>query len=112
MPIDRDGEGPPLRREEAKTSGRAPDDLRATPFTDDVFDDDYYGRRRKGGGFGLIVGVVFGAALAAFAGWYVLGTREASVATGAPGSGGLVRADAMPYKVKPEDPGGLQVENQ
>ena len=66
MAIDRDGDGPPLRREDAKTSP-APrrDDLRATPFTDDVFDDDYYGRRKsKGGSFGLIAGVVFGAAVA------------------------------------------------
>jgi len=112
MAIDRDGDGPPLRREDGKPAAPHPNDLRATPFTDDVFGDDYYGKRGRGGSFGLIAGVVFGAAVAAAAGWYIFGTRDSSVATEGADKNGVVRADSSPYKFKPEDPGGLQVDNQ
>src|SRR4051812_46565515 len=112
MAIDRDGDGPPLRREGSRSTTPRSDDLRATPFTDDVFDDEYHGRKsRAGSSFGLIAGVVFGAAVAAAAGWYVFGARDASMVGGEDGSQ-IVKADPDPYKIKPEDPGGLQVENQ
>jgi hypothetical protein len=87
--------------------------LRASPFTEDVFDDDYYGRRRRGSGisFGTIAAVIFVSAVVAAMGWYFLagrGDTSAAVEGGAP----VVKADPMPYKYKPDDPGGLQVENQ
>ena len=110
MAIDRDGDGPPLRREDSRSAPRT-DDLRATPFTDDVFDDEYHGRKSRGGSsFGLVAGVLFGAAIAAAAGWYVFGSRDPGMA-GEDGSQ-VVKADPDPYKIKPENPGGLQVENQ
>jgi hypothetical protein len=114
MAIDRDGDGPPLRREDATRTTKPPaDGLRASPFTEDVFDDEYYGRRPRSSGlsFSTIVGVVFFAAVVAAAGWYILSERS-TPATVAGGDGELVRADPTPYKVKPEDPGGLQVANQ
>jgi len=113
MPIDREGDGPPLRKTETK-----PDDgtgLRATPFTDDVFDDEYYrGRGRATGGspLGLIVGVVFGAALAGGAAWFVLKDQAVNVAGITENGMRVVKADPSPYKIKPDNPGGLQVENQ
>jgi hypothetical protein len=82
MPIDRDGEGPSLRREDPRPS--APDnrggDLRATPFTDDVFDDDYYGRRGRSSAGGsrslsVVIGVGLGIAVAGGIGWYFFGER-------------------------------------
>jgi hypothetical protein len=79
MPIDRDGDGPPLRRED-EPRAKPNDGLRASPFTEDVFDDEYYGRRpRRTGGisFGVITGVVFFAAIVAAAGWYILAERSA-----------------------------------
>ncbi|NKB44051.1 MAG: SPOR domain-containing protein [Alphaproteobacteria bacterium] len=80
-------------------------------FTDPVFDDEYYGRDQAGGRgrtIGLIVGVVAGAVIAGIAAWTVFG----------PGSGleggrtPLIVAEPEPYKVRPKDPGGMQVENQ
>ncbi|MSO72801.1 MAG: hypothetical protein EXQ84_04235 [Rhodospirillaceae bacterium] len=117
MPIDRDGDGPPLRRPESKVSlalgeGRG-GDLRATPFTDDVFTDDYYGRRagRAGGSrsYSVLIGVTLGVVIAAGAGWYFL---KGSGLTFTPGQVGFIKADPTPYKIRPDDPGGLQVENQ
>jgi len=112
MAIDRDGDGPSLRREEVRPS-KAADELRASPFTEDVFDDEYYGRRRRGGGtpFGMIAGVVFVAAIVAAAAWYVIGVRS-GISPAADGGGQVVKADDTPYKVKPDDPGGMQVDNQ
>jgi hypothetical protein len=112
MTIDRDGEGPPLRRDDARAA-KGSDDLRASAFTEDVFDDEYYGRRRRSSGvsFGVIAGVVFVAASAAVTGWYFLASRSMSTA-GPDGSSQIVKADPTPYKIKPEDPGGLQVDNQ
>ena len=112
MPIDREGEGPPLRKAETK-----PDDatsLRATPFTEDVFDDEYYrgrGRAVAGSPLGLIIGVVFGAVLAGGAAWFVLKDQSFGGANSA-GSGAVIKADTAPYKIKPESPGGMQVANQ
>src|SRR5690606_23434089 len=84
-----------------------------SPFTEDVFDDEYYGRRGRGGGrsFTVIAGVVFFAAIVAAAGWYILAERS-EVSTVDGGSGEIIRADKTPYKVKPEEPGGMKVDNQ
>ncbi len=118
MPIDRDGDGPPLRRQELnkapQSSGDGRADLRATPFTDDVFNDDYHGRRprrsEEGRSFSVIVGVVLGLVVAGGAGWYFFRDGgDLAVATGSPG---FIKADPSPYKVRPESPGGMQVENQ
>ncbi|TAK98789.1 MAG: SPOR domain-containing protein [Rhodospirillaceae bacterium] len=112
MAIDRDGDGPPLHRDEERAAKPA-EGLRASPFTEDVFDDEYYGRRRRGGGisFGVIAGVVFVAAIVAAVGWYIVGERSASTG-GEGGAGQVVKADPAPYKMKPDDPGGMQVDNQ
>ncbi len=112
MSIDREGEGPPLRKAEPK-----PDDgtsLRATPFTEDVFDDEYYrgrGRAVAGSPLGLIIGVVFGAVVAGGAAWFVLKDQSLGGANSA-GGGAVIKADTAPYKIKPESPGGMQVANQ
>ncbi|MSO98129.1 MAG: SPOR domain-containing protein [Rhodospirillaceae bacterium] len=112
MAIDRDGDGPPLRKDEAKPE--ASGELRATPFTEDVFDDEYYNRRGSkaaGSPFGLILGVIVGAALAGGGAWFVLNEQNVG---GLDSSGGVpvVKADSQPYKIKPDNPGGMQVENQ
>jgi len=117
MPIDRDGDGPPLRRTESKVSLTPGEnrgaDLRATPFTDDVFNDDDYGRRssrREGGvSISVIAGVALGLVVAVGAGWYFL---RGSGVTFTPSAVGFIKADPTPYKVKPDDPGGMQVDNQ
>jgi len=118
MSIDRDGEGPSLRRQGSgpeKTPGPdAGDGLRAQPFTDDVFDDDYYSRRgRTGGGrsFGLVVGIIFGIAIAAGAGWYLI-EGQGGMGFSSSGEPVEVKADPSPYKMKPENPGGMQVAGQ
>ena len=111
MATIRDGDGPPLLREDAKPP--AGDDLRAAPFTDHVFDDDYYGRSGKSGGsrsYGMVLGIVLGTAVAVGVGYFAFRTPGGpSMADGEPS---VIRADSSPYKVKPEDPGGMQVENQ
>jgi hypothetical protein len=112
MAIDRDGDGPPLRK--APSGADDANTLRATPFTEDVFDDDYYrGRGRSSGGspFGLIVGVIVGAAVAGAAAWFVLKDQSVGTLSSAGGTP-VIKADPSPYKIKPENPGGLQVENQ
>ncbi len=114
MAMDRDGDGPPLHRDDTKprASGSG-DGLRATPFTDDVFDDDYYGRHpaaSKGGrSISLIVGVVIGLAVVGGVAWYAIKGGGANLVSGEPQ---VVEADANAYKIKPENPGGMQVENQ
>lgn len=112
MAIDRDGDGPPLRR--AQTSADDSNTLRATPFTEDVFDDDYYrGRGRSSGSpLGLVIGVLVGAALAGGAAWFVLKDRGVGSLPKTSGGVPVVKADPSPYKIKPENPGGMQVENQ
>jgi len=117
MSIDRDGDGPPLRRQDGKVSLTPGDgrggDLRATPFTEDVFTDDYYGRRANSAqgskSFSVLIGVTLGVIVAAGAGWYFL---RGSGVTFTPGAVGFIKADPTPYKIRPDNPGGLQVENQ
>jgi hypothetical protein len=115
MSFDRDGDGPPLRKPQSHAGSKADDanTLRATPFTEDVFDDDYYrGRGRSSGNspFGLIVGVIVGAAVAGGAAWFVLKDQGSPLTVG--GNAPVIKADPSPYKIKPENPGGMQVANQ
>lgn len=94
----------PLRQSDGKDDGSG-------SFTDPVFDDDYYGRDQAGGRgrtIGLIVGVVAGAVIAGFAAWTVFGPGSESDGGRTP----LIVAEPEPYKVRPKDPGGMQVENQ
>ena len=94
----------PLRQSDGKDDGSG-------SFTDPVFDDDYYGRDQAGGRgrtIGLVVGVVAGAVIAGVAAWTVFGPGSATEGGRTP----LIVAEPEPYKVKPKDPGGLQVENQ
>ncbi len=111
MPSNRDGDGPPLRREDAKPG--AGDDLRAAPFTDQVFDDDYYGRAHKGGSgrsYGLVFGVLLGTLIAVGVGYFAFrGPSGPSMSGGEPP---IIKAESTPYKAKPADPGGMQVANQ
>jgi hypothetical protein len=113
MPIDRDGDGPQLRKTETKSDDSG--GLRATPFTEDVFDEEYYRGRGRGSSqspLGLIVGVAFGAMLAGGAAWFVLTGQGPSPGTTSSDGVPVVKADSAPYKIKPESPGGMQVENQ
>ena len=107
-PFDRDGDGPSLRRDEVK---RDTDSLRATPFTDEVFAERDERPARSGGpSASLIVGVVLGVVLVGGVGWYAFkGPGGVSLA---PGETQTVKADTAPYKMKPDNPGGMQVENQ
>lgn len=80
-------------------------------FTDPVFDDEYYGRDKAGGKgrtMALVAGVVVGAVIAGAAAWTVFGPNSDGTAGQVP----LIVAEPEPYKVRPDDPGGLQVENQ
>src|SRR4051812_28790473 len=114
MAADRDGawgvgdrEGPPMRRSEPRRGEG--NDLRATPFTEEVFEDER-GRERRGRPFGLIVGVVLGVVIVGGVLWYAF--RGQGALPLANGEVQTVKADASPYKVKPENPGGMQVDNQ
>ena len=94
----------PLRQSDGKDDGSG-------SFTDPVFDDDYYGRDQAGGRgrtIGLIIGVVAGAVIAGAAAWTVFGPGSNSGAPRTP----LIVAEPEPYKMRPDEPGGLQVENQ
>lgn len=93
----------PLRQADGKDEGGS--------FTDPVFDDEYYGRDQAGGRgrtIALVAGVVVGAVIAGAAAWTVFGPNSDGTAGQVP----LVVAEPDPYKVRPDDPGGLQVENQ
>ncbi len=93
----------PLRQSDGKDDGGS--------FTDPVFDDEYYGRDQAGGKgrtIGLVVGVVVGAIIAGAAAWTVFGPGADQDTARTP----LIVANPEPYKARPEDPGGMQVENQ
>ena len=93
----------PLRQSDGKEEGSG-------AFTDPVFDDEYYGRDQAGGKartIGLALGVIVGAIIAGTAAWFVFGDGAANR-----GPTPLIVAEPGPVKVRPEDPGGLQVENQ
>jgi len=93
----------PLRQSEGKGEGGS--------FTDPVFDDEYYGRDKsdgKGRTIGLAVGVVVGAVIAGFAAWTVFAPGSGRNTTDAP----LIVPQPEPYKVRPDDPGGMEVANQ
>jgi len=111
MPL-RDNDPPMRRTGGPPAEGRTADDLRAQPFTDDVF-SEYHARRRDAGNkpVGLIAGVAIGLVAVGGIGWYMYanGMLSGSTPGGVPQ---LVQADPEPYKVKPENPGGMQVENQ
>lgn len=101
---------PSLRREDIKRDVDKTDTLRATPFTDEVFDDRP--ARRDGAGLPvtLIAGVALGAVLVGGVVWYAF--KGAGGPQLAPGEVQTIKADAAPYKMKPDNPGGMQVENQ
>ncbi|MHB1205103.1 MAG: SPOR domain-containing protein [Rhodospirillaceae bacterium] len=106
------GDGPSLvRRDDPKREADRGDTLRATPFTDEVFAErDPVDRSSGGRSFSLIAGVVLGLALVGGVGWYAFnGTGGTALA---PGETQTIKADATPYKMKPDSPGGMQVENQ
>ena len=116
MPL-RDNDDPPLRRapdQKRKEAGetRAADDLRVQPFTDDVFSEYHTRRKEAGAPFGLIAGVAIGVVAVAGIGWYLW--SSGALSTGGPTDGApqVVKADTDPYKIKPDNPGGMQVANQ
>ena len=115
-PYDRDGAPergePSLRRDDTKRDApERGDALRATPFTDEVFADRDDGAARSSGtSVSLIVGVVLGVVLVGGVGWYAF-QNPAGVAL-APGETQTIKADTTPYKMRPDNPGGMQVENQ
>ena len=111
-PYDRDGDGPSLRRDDGKRDAvDKGDTLRATPFTDEVFAERDDGPPRTGGtSVSLIVGVVLGVVLVGGVGWYAF--QSPGGVSLAPGEVQTIKAEATPYKMKPDNPGGMTVENQ
>ena len=103
---------PPISTPEPAADGREQGPV-ARPFTEDVFDDEYYDRRggakRGGSAVGLVIGVVVGAAIAGSGAWYVF--REPTSGGAGSAAPEIVKAETTPYKVKPENPGGMQVDN-
>ena len=111
MSNTKDMNNPPLHKEESKSG--VGDDLRAAPFTDQVFDDDYYGRASRSGrgrSYGFLLGLLVGTAVAVTFGY--LAFNSPSKPTTVSGEPSVIRAESTPYKIKPADPGGMQVANQ
>lgn len=103
---------PPLRRPGSQPpESRVADDMRGQPFTDDVFNEYQSRRKEPNSSFGVIAGLIIGIAAVAGIGWYMLSSGVITLDTPS-GAPQLVKADPEPYKVKPKDPGGMQVENQ
>lgn len=76
---------------------------------DEDDDDDYEEpEERSGGSRGVMAAVVVGAVAAGIAGWYLF-LRDEPVETAAQAP--VIAADNQPYKVRPADPGGMQVPN-
>ena len=100
---DANWEGPRLRSEEKRRDS----DLRATPFTEEVFADER--PEGRGRGWSLLIGLLLGVAVIVGVGWYAFKGRSVGLA---PGEVQTVKADPSPYKVKPDNPGGMQVDNQ
>ncbi|EKV31412.1 hypothetical protein C882_3785 [Caenispirillum salinarum AK4] len=101
-------DAPPLSAEPAgaEHEPRA-EDLRG-PYADDDMDDiqDDEDEGRSGGSKGVMAAVVIGAVAAGIAGWYLFLREEPQqVAATTP----VITADEQPYKVKPADPGGMDV---
>lgn len=69
--------------------------------------EEEYEERPWAGRFLLFVGLVIAAMAAVGGGWYWLHHSRT-----AGGNGALIKAPAAPYKIKPTDPGGMQVEGE
>lgn len=107
---------PPLRRAGVPPAEGQPADggLRARSLTDsdDIY-SEYHGRRKESSSsFGRVAGVVIGLAVVVGIGWYMWSSGALTPAGSADGAPQLVKANPDPYKVKPDNPGGMQVENQ
>ena len=75
------------------------------PWLEEVEDEDGPSGVSAGRMLGVLLVVVIGAAIVAGA-FFWLGRQDPAVSGGAPE---LIRAPEGPYKVKPQDPGGLDV---
>jgi cell division protein FtsN len=86
-----------------------PDELRDS---DEIYlDDEVDGPRGRGGILAIMFGIFFGLLVAGVAAWYLLGGAESNRADGASGPP-VVTAEGEPYKTRPEEPGGMMVENK
>ncbi|WP_413203615.1 SPOR domain-containing protein [Rhodospirillum sp. A1_3_36] len=86
-----------------------PDELRNS---DEIYlDDDVDGPRGRGGVLAIMFGIFFGLLVAGVAAWYLLGEAGSDRADGADGPP-VITAEGEPYKTRPEEPGGMMVENK
>lgn len=91
-----------------RLSAAADHDDGGEPEDDEDYDDEP--ESRSNGSRGVMIAVVAGAIVAGVAGWYLFlrGDDPQEVAgVQAP----VIAADSEPYKVRPADPGGMQVPN-
>ncbi|MGE4063538.1 MAG: SPOR domain-containing protein [Rhodospirillaceae bacterium] len=85
--------------------------MRVQPFADDHFNEYQARRKEPTSSVGLIAGLVIGIAAVAGIGWYMWSSGAITM-DGPGGAPQLVKANPEPYKIKPENPGGMKVENQ